>query len=146
MKQTSNLKIVLFFAFAIGFVACGFQKNGNGENFDRFYAKFHEDSLFQMERTEFPLKGEASYLEPNGKQIKFWYADNWLMQKTFDPTDTLGYEQNMISVDTMVVDVIYDGNAQGITRYFSLRDGKWYLTFYSDYNAVNPAFVEEKKK
>jgi hypothetical protein len=142
MKQLKNY---LFLALAIGFVACGIQKSGSGEDFKQFYTKFHKDSLFQMERTVFPLNGETSYLEPNGKQIKFWYADDWRMQKTFDPTDTLGYEQNMVSVDTLVVDVIYDGQAQGITRYFSLRDGKWYLTFYSDYNAVNPVFVEERK-
>lgn len=136
-----QLKIYVAVAFAFSLAACGFQK-GNGENFDAFYTKFHKDSLFQMERTIFPLNGESSYLEPNGTQMKFWQVEDWKMQQTYDLDDTLGYERNMISIDTMIVDVLYDSQAQGITRYFSLRDGKWYLTFYSDYNPINPSFVD----
>ena len=139
------LKIYLVLAFAVTFTACGFQKNSEGENFERFYTKFHKDSSFQIERIIFPLNGETSYLEPEGKQMKLWYAKEWIMQQSYDATDTLGYEQSIISVDSLVVDVIYDSANQGITRYFSLRDGKWYLTFYSDYNAVNPVFIEVEK-
>lgn len=31
--------------------------NSNIENFDSFYDKFHKDSLFQISRLKFPLKG-----------------------------------------------------------------------------------------
>lgn len=138
-----QFNIVLVFALAIGLTACGFEK-GNGEDFDTFYAKFHQDSLFQIERTIFPLNGQTSYLGAGGTRIKSWYKDEWVMQQAYDPNDTLGYKQNMISVDTMIIDVIYDDQTQGITRYFSLRDEKWYLTFYSDYNPINPSFTEKK--
>lgn len=139
------IRNILIALFAIAFVACGVQNSGGGEDFERFYTKFHKDSVFQRSRIDFPLKGETSFLSPNGTQMKFWYEDEWVTHNAFDASDTLGYEQNMIAVDTIVVDVIYDGRAQGITRYFSLRDGKWYLTFYSDFNPVDPAFVETKK-
>jgi hypothetical protein len=139
------IRNILIAFFAIAFVACGVKNSGNGEDFERFYTKFHEDSVFQKTRIDFPLSGETSFLAAAGTQMKLWYADEWTTHQAFDAMDTLGYEQNMIAVDTMVVDVIYDNRAQGITRYFSLRDGKWYLTFYSDFNPVNPAFVETKK-
>lgn len=139
------IKNILIAFAAIVFVACGIKNNGNGEDFEQFYTKFHEDSIFQKSRIDFPLSGETSFLSSTGTQMKLWYEDEWVTHRAFDATDTLGYEQNMIAVDTMVVDVIYDGRVQGITRYFSLRGGKWYLTFYSDFNPVNPAFVEGEK-
>jgi hypothetical protein len=139
------IRNILIAFFAITFVACGIKNSGDVEDFERFYTKFHEDSVFQKTRVDFPLSGETSFLSSTGMQMKLWYEEEWVPHQSFDAMDTLGYEQNMISVDTMVVDVIYDGRALGITRYFSLKDGKWYLTFYSDFNSVNPAFVETKK-
>jgi len=134
-------KYILIVCLAITFIACGVQKGNDNENFDHFYSKFHEDSIFQKARIDFPLSGETSYLSPTGTQMKLWYEEDWVTHQPYDALDTLGYEQNIILVDTMAVDVIYDNRAQGITRYFSLKDGQWYLTFYSDFNPVNPTFI-----
>lgn len=139
------IRNILVAFFAIAFVACGVKSSGDGENFERFYAKFHEDSVFQKSRVDFPLSGETSFLSSTGTQMKLWYEEDWIIHQAFDALDTLGYEQNMISADSMIIDVIYDSRAQGITRYFSLKDKKWYLTFYSDFNPVNPAFLETEK-
>ncbi len=142
-----QMKNYLFFTILIGLTACGVQSQGNSEDFEEFYARFHEDSLFQIERVAFPLNGESSFLDDGNRHIKFWYLDEWQMQHSYDLNDTLGYEQNMISIaDTMIVDVIYTSEAIGVTRYFSLRDGKWNLTFYSDSNPIDPSFINKKKK
>lgn len=129
-----------YLGLLLGLAACGF-KGGASEDFEFFYEKFHKDLDFQLERTTFPLNGETSYLAESGKIAKFWEREQWDFQQPFDPTDTLGYTQKIIAADTIMVDVIFDDKQQGITRYFSKRKGKWFLTFYSDYNPINPAFL-----
>jgi len=47
------------------------------ENFDEFYDKFHKDSLFQISRLKFPLKGG-----PDGDNNEKWTKKNWSMLKT----------------------------------------------------------------
>jgi hypothetical protein len=56
--------------------------NSSGENFDEIYNRFHSDSLFQMSRIKFPLKGtsidgngEKKWLVKLGinKNRDFWY-------------------------------------------------------------------------
>ncbi len=124
--------------------ACGFQHttNQNGEDFDRFYTKFHEDGDFQMERIDFPLKGTTTYLSEGGSKSTFWYKDDWNMHSLM--SDTMDLNQNFISADSIMVDVIFDDKAVGLTRYFTLRDGKWYLTYYSEHNPIDPNFVNLK--
>ena len=141
LKQLKFLGIFLSLAIL---TACGFQNsnNGDGEDFDRFYTKFHEDSLFQMERITFPLDGTTSYLSEGGAKATFWYKDEWLMHEIM--SDTMDLNQKFISADSVMVDVIYDNKANGLTRYFIMRDGKWYLTYYAEHSPIDPSFINVK--
>ena len=47
------------------------------EDFDRFYDKFHKDSIFQISRIKFPLDG-AKF--DSGEEMK-WSINNWTMLK-----------------------------------------------------------------
>lgn len=140
-----QLKVLGFFISLVILSACGFQQSSNsdGEDFDRFYAKFHEDKDFQMERITFPLDGTTTYLSQNGAKATFWYKDDWSMHTLM--SDTMDLNQNFISADSIMVDVIFDNKNIGVTRYFTLRDKKWYLTYYSEHNPIDPAFVNVKK-
>lgn len=140
----TQLKIWGFFTVLIFFTACGFQQSSHSdeEEFDDFYTKFHKDSLFQMERIDFPLNGTTSFLEARGAQPTFWYRDEWKLHNLL--SDTMDLNQNFISADSILVDVIYDNKGNGITRYFTLRDNKWYLTYYADHAPIEPDFKRAK--
>ncbi|NJO68122.1 MAG: DUF4348 domain-containing protein [Bacteroidetes bacterium] len=47
------------------------------ENFDQFYKRFHTDSIFQMSRIQFPLKGQKI----NFQGTFSWKKENWMMIK-----------------------------------------------------------------
>ena len=128
--------------------ACGFEKTGettgnsSEEDFMKFYAKFHEDSIFQINHVDFPLDGETAYLNEGGAKPTFFYKDDWAMQTLL--SDTMGLNQKFIRADSIMVDVIYDNNGVGLTRHFTARDNKWFLTYYSEYNVIAPEFLNLK--
>src|SRR5687767_4007615 len=47
---------------------------GAGEDFDKFYDKFHKDMTFQMSRLKFPLQGHNEF-------GKAWTKTNWQLMK-----------------------------------------------------------------
>lgn len=126
--------------------ACGFDKSEqktektSEEDFKDFYTKFHEDSLFQINRIDFPLSGETTYLSPAGKKATYWYKDDWAMQTLL--SDTMQLNQKFIRADSIMVDIIYDNDGVGLTRYFSVRDNQWYLTFYSEHNPIDSELLD----
>ena len=135
----------LLFALLI-LAACGFKqsdettKKTSEEDFKDFYTKFHEDSLFQINRIDFPLNGETTYLSPSGTKATYWYKDDWAMQTLL--SDTMQLNQKFIRADSIMVDIIYDNDGVGLTRYFSVRDNQWYLTFYSEHNPIDPKLLD----
>lgn len=142
LKQLRNWGIFLSLVIL---TACGFQEtnNLNGEDFDSFYTKFHKNSDFQIERIDFPLDGTTTYLAEGGAKATFWYKDDWNTHTLM--SDTMDLNQKFIRADSVMVDVIFDNKDIGITRYFTLRDKKWYLTYYSEHNPIDPNFVNVKK-
>ena len=115
------------------------------ENFSTFYKKFYSDSLFQVSRVVFPLKGFNSddYDEELGDKNPpyFWKKKDWSFLKTLeknylkvDRKDWVEEYKKEIKVnkDSTILEKIYIVESSYIIeRKFKKIKGQWYLFFYS---------------
>jgi|ERR1035437_13064 hypothetical protein len=95
------------------------------EDFDSFYDKFHNDSLFQISRLKFPLEGGPDRGDINEE----WTKENWHILKT-----------KIYDVDTTKYKVFYEKREKSFTEkvwiedsgfsfeyHFGLINNKWFL-------------------
>jgi len=130
------MKIASFLLFLISFsfFACDsadkalpLDKNGR-EDFQTFHAKFYTDSLFQIQRIEFPLLGN----NPNGNTDPFyWEIENWKFKHTVDTESDQIKMLPFYDMEDVMRERIIIQDAFMIENLFSLIDNKWYLTQYS---------------
>jgi len=102
------------------------------EDFDEFYRKFHSDSIFQMSRIQFPLKGSNR----DGFDESKWKKSTWEMHKVgVQEVDTTIFKIEIKKTDSLYTERIYvDQAGFDMTRTFELLDSKWYLTIYVEKN------------
>lgn len=130
MKQ-----IVLVFWLALFLCACGGSSNEplpldakGREDFIAFHAKFYSDSLFQMQRIEFPMLGN----NPNGSSERFyWDTDNWKFKKAPESNDPDIEIAPFYDMEDVMRERILVQKRFMIENLFSLINNKWYLTQYS---------------
>jgi hypothetical protein len=102
------------------------------EDFNGFYDKFHNDSVFQLSRIVFPLKG----IKINAVDENEWNKDNWPLMKT-----------RIYDIDTTQFKVEYKKTENAFTQQFWLKDSafsseyrfelignKWFLVYAMDSN------------
>ncbi|RRJ89761.1 hypothetical protein [Flavobacterium macacae] len=102
------------------------------EDFDVFYNKFHSDSVFQLSRIKFPLKGKKI----DGFKKEEWTAKNWdpLITK-ITAIDTTEFKTSAIKRDSTFIQKCYISDSGFYTEYqFELVDGKWNLVYALDKN------------
>ena len=95
------------------------------ENFDTFYDKFHNDSLFQISRLKFPLKGGPD----RGDINEAWTKENWHILKTeiYD-VDTTKYKVFYEKKEKSFKEKVWIENSGFSFEYnFELIDNKWFL-------------------
>jgi hypothetical protein len=100
------------------------------EDFDIFYEKFHNDSLFQMSRIKFPLKGVK--VDSDGKLE--WSKSNWATLKTkiFD-IDTTQYKIEYKKTKHSFYQKFWIENSGFWSEYkFDVIDKKWFLVYAVD--------------
>ena len=108
-------------------------------DFDTFYEKFHEDSLYQLAHIQFPLSGlplNVDSLTQVSGSFR-WSADNWLMHH-----DPIGEDKNIgrtfsfspIMDNLIIENVIDKSNGFGTERRFLKQGNEWMLIYYSDMN------------
>ncbi|MCP4441113.1 MAG: DUF4348 domain-containing protein [Aureispira sp.] len=132
-------KIIFSLFIGLFLVACGntngeLPKDENGnEDFNAFYQKFYEDSLFQFTRIEFPMMGK----DPKGGDERFfWTEENWSMQNPIDPDNDPELERKVVNQGDFVQEKLLVSNSFLIDRYYSLVGNKWYMTYYSGLQAI----------
>ena len=130
--------IPLFFYVAIiaSIASCSSSKKAisesNPENFDTFYARFHSDESFQLERIAFPIKGSSEDI--NGKTS--WTRKNWipLKVKIYD-IDTKTYKVNYKKTTTGFSQKFWLPGSGFLSEYrFERKMGKWFLVYAYDGN------------
>jgi hypothetical protein len=117
----------VFLLAACGGAAIKTDANGR-EDFEAFYKKFHEDTLFQYQRIEFPLAG----IKGDGSE-KVWTEEDWVLLKPIDlkNEDFKVYREQQ--GDFIKERIIYQ-DAFLIERNFSYskESKKWLLTYYTE--------------
>lgn len=99
--------------------------NSNIENFDSFYDKFHKDSLFQISRLKFPLKGGPDRGDINEE----WSKENWHMLKTkiYD-VDTTQYKVSYEKHEKSFLEKVWIEDSGFSFEYkYELIGKKWFL-------------------
>lgn len=102
------------------------------ENFDEFYNRFHADSVFQMERIKFPLKG----IKVDWKGKKKWSKKNWITMKTkiYD-VDTIEFRTDYKKTDDSFMEKFWVEDSGYYSEYrFNLIKKKWYLVYAREQN------------
>jgi hypothetical protein len=100
------------------------------EDFETFYQKFHSDSLFQISRVQFPLKGQQIHL----KGTSSWKKEKWLMIKAkASEVDRSVYNIKTLKKDDYYFEGIYCKNCIfTFEMEFRLLNGKWFLTYLNE--------------
>ncbi len=103
------------------------------ENFNTFYNHFHNDSVFQVSRVKFPLKGYA--IDTSEIPVN-WKKDNWIMHKyNINDIDTALFKVETAHDKNSYTEKIYiEGGGFKNERKFKRINGKWYLISYIDEN------------
>lgn len=102
------------------------------ENFDSFYDRFHNDSLFQISRLKFPLKGGR--FEEEGEEK--WTKKNWSMlkMKIYD-VDTTQYKVSYEKHEKNFNEKVWLEDSGFSFEYnFELINNKWFLVSAFEYN------------
>lgn len=122
------------FCFFLSSCGDGLPTDDQGrEDFKAFYEKYYADSVFQLQRTEFPLLGQ----DPEGKQDPFyWDVDNWVYLKPIEEDPSIKVLP-LVDMETWMRERIVIQDRFYMEKQFSLIDNKWYLTSYSGINALN---------
>jgi hypothetical protein len=133
-------RMVFFLTFILFFTSCNRSRNTVEilqekiivENFDFFYNKFHSDSLFQMGRIKFPLKGQ----NVDGLEKTNWTKENWNMLRTkiYD-IDTTQFKINFKKTKTSFFEKCVIKESGFSSEFgFKLIGKKWYLVYALDKN------------
>lgn len=102
------------------------------EDFDRFYDRFHTDSLFQFSRLKFPLEGSLD----TGETEEHWTKENWSMLKTriYD-VDTTKYRVSYRKFKNSFIEKVWiEDTGFRFECRFELIDNQWFLVYAYEAN------------
>jgi hypothetical protein len=142
---------VLLFILIFG-VSCGTQqtlsKTDVKGDFTQFSRRFYTDSLFQMSRINFPLKGSHNINVPiRGKNIMGdsiivgWKKKDWRMvtntyfknNETKVKIDNTTYlRKTQIGTKTAVIRTYIENSGFEVVEKYAILNGKWYLVYFSN--------------
>lgn len=98
-------------------------------DFEKFYHKFHTDSMYQIDHIVFPLEGRT-YDENNNPTNITWTANNWILHKEFDDMGGT-FNRNYSEFGGIISEKIIDNrNISNMERRFSKIQNKWHLIYY----------------
>lgn len=103
------------------------------ESFDKFYNKFHTDSVFQISRLYTPISGKSTDHDTTFN----WTKQNWeLIKFKIRDLDTSKFKINIIQNESYVKEKVEYKNESGFhfESVYKLIEGKWYLVECNDYN------------
>jgi hypothetical protein len=106
-------------------------QNGN-EDFAEFLGNFLTDTAFQFSRVAFPIEYEAGNFDSlyqKGDKVVLT-RQNWPVQIP-PPENSNEVRQELKRVGDLVIERLIVLNTYYTERRYLLREGKWYLIYYS---------------
>lgn len=130
----------LVFFLGLGLITLGCKSHkGDFSDFDQFYEKFMQDSVFQMQHINFPLDGLPDDAANYGDSIQNfrWTKENWRIHHPIDFEKTK-FEQNFQTLgDELIIENITEPTVgYGMLRRWAKIDGKWTLIYYVGLNPI----------
>jgi len=108
-------------------------------DFEAFYQRFHQDSLFQVAHIVWPLQGLRLETLPDSSasQVKthYWTAETWVMHRPVDYSEGHYERELQMMGDLLVMERIrVKAVNYGIERRFARQpdSGEWAMIYYSD--------------
>ena len=109
-------------------------------DFMDFYMKFHQDSLYQIEHIQFPLKGMPAMaidLPLDSINNFYWQEEEWKVHKPFMGNEDEYLKEFRKISDHLISEFIIEKQmGYGMERRFSKLGGRWYLIYYMDMNKL----------
>ncbi|MGH1335734.1 MAG: hypothetical protein ACRBFS_06365 [Aureispira sp.] len=103
------------------------------EDFKAFHEQYYADSIFQLQRTEFPLLGQ----DPEGKQDPFyWDVENWRYLKPLEKDPSIQVLP-IVDMETWMRERVIIQQHFLMEKQFTLIGNQWYLTSYSGMMSIN---------
>ena len=150
----SNSKYTVLFVVLVFVFGCTAQqklsKTEITKSFEEFSNRFYTDSLFQMSRIKFPLKGfhnvEVPFTSKNAvgdSIINGWEMKDWSMltnmyfpnNETKAVIDGITYLRKIqLKGNTVTIKTYIEDSGFCDTEKFALQKGKWYLVNFSSMN------------
>ena len=148
MSKNKNIVFVLILILVL---SCSTQqamtKTTKGENFEVFSKRFYKDSLFQISRIKFPLKGLYNIAVPltstnamGDSIINGWKKKDWVMLKNsyFPNNDSILVIENTTylrkiqkTAKSVTIKTYIENSGFSVTEKFALKNGMWYLIYFS---------------
>jgi hypothetical protein len=107
-------------------------------DFNDFYDRFHQDSIYQKEHILFPLQGlpsDADSTTLRNRNFK-WTEETWTVQNEIDPRS--GFSSTILPVDSALVieQIMHKTGQYAMERRFAKMGGEWMLIYYAGLNRV----------
>lgn len=147
-QKGSSLFLLVASAFFV--ISCGSNNSENSsfprgvsdfenlpEDFREFHERFHLDSVFQMNRISFPLRGLPAHFTE--EDIYYEYQDSlWVLHRPYDTSSNL-YKREWIqrSSDEIEEFIVSTEADFGMSRTFKQSGGYWYLVYYAAMNRLS---------
>ncbi len=102
------------------------------EDFDRFYQRFHTDSVFQISRIRYPLGG---YHADGFEETKWVKGSTPLMRTMIYDVDTTVYKVSYKKSDAEFIQKVWlENSGFSSESRFKLIKNRWYLVYVLDLN------------
>ena len=108
------------------------------DDFQNFYERFHNDSLFQVMHIVFPLEGIPPRDSLGEVPENFrWQKKQWVIHGPFNNKDgNFVQEFTPVSDDMMIEQIKDTGGNFGMQRRFAKMSGEWHLIYYAAMNQL----------
>jgi hypothetical protein len=141
-KNTTAGYILTFLLIGLFLTACSVKKSNISDNSDKsesfadFYQKFTTDSLFQLDRVEFPVHGRYMDNDLAGTTESdsiTWTRQNWTIIHAIKQEDLSDLIISKNISDSLAI-ITTEGIDFNFTfeQTFKRKNGKWYLTNLTD--------------
>jgi hypothetical protein len=133
-------KVIAFIAISAFIMSsCGNKEPKLPADFEAFYERFHNDSVYQMEHIIFPLAGlpggmnEESPIDDSFR----WHPEFWEMHRPMLDEENEFIQQITILDEFTIVEVIrYKKTRFGMERRFAKMGDEWFLIYYVGMNLM----------
>lgn len=108
------------------------------EDFQRFYERFLNDSLYQMEHINFPLEGiPDNALSKSDPSTSFrWQQDQWTMHRPI-VSDSTGFSSQFSQLGPIIIEeILHESGQYGMLRRFANNGEEWRLIYYAGLNPL----------